>query len=91
MNRFYHNKYKWLFDQFNVNHTLLEIIIFNVRAKVILKGLFDDDFLIFQVPNASMLRGQDTPHIDPYFQTNQTVQIRETAMLMCKIYNVANR
>ena len=45
----------------------------------------------FQVPVAKMLRGQDTPHIDPYYQTDQTVQIRETAMLTCKIYNVANR
>ena len=45
----------------------------------------------FQVPVTQQLRQSNTPHIDPYTGQNQTVQLGETAIITCKIYNVANR
>ena len=44
--------------------------------------------LLFLQPAA---HSPSPPHIDPYYNTNQTLQLGQTAEIGCRIYNVGNR
>jgi len=57
----------------------------------IICNLTTSDQILKEVPVTQQLRQSNTPHIDPYTGQNQTVQLGETAIITCKIYNVANR
>ena len=44
--------------------------------------------VLFMQPAA---QSPSPPHIDPYYPTNQTLQLGQTAEIGCRIYNVGNR